>query len=383
MADPIYLDYNATAPVDPAVVAAMRPYLEKRFGNASSAHEYGYEAREGVEASRSNVASLIGASADDIIFTGGGSETNNLAIKGAVFACLDKRPHIISSVVEHPAVLNTLHYLHRRFGVESTLVPVDQSGTVSPDAIREALRPETVLVTIMHANNEVGTIQPLARIGEITHAAGVLFHVDAAQSVGKLPVDVTELGIDLLTIAAHKLYGPKGVGALYLRSGVQIDPLIHGSSQEHGMRAGTENVAGIVGLGVAAGIATHDIREEETRLRSLRDRLHRLLGEGVRGTELNGHPVDRLPNTLNISLPHAVGQAVLVYAPEVAASTGSACHSAAVEPSPVLLAMGLSRERALGALRLSLGRWSTEEEMDRASEALVTAYEAVALIPAS
>jgi len=367
MERPIYLDYNATTPVDPAVVEAMVPYLFERFGNASSAHAYGYEAREAMERARAQVADLIGARRGEIVFSGGGSETDNLAIQGVIFANLERRPHVVSTTVEHPAVLNTLQYLKRRFGVESTLLDVDEDGLIAPEQLARAIRPETVLVTVMHANNETGTIQPIAQLATIAQDAGVCFHVDAAQSVGKLEVDVNALGVDMLTIAAHKLYGPKGIGALYLRQGMSLDPLVHGSQQEHGLRAGTENVASMVGMGMACGIAKAKIRTEGPRLIALRDKLQTLLEERISGTVLNGHLTQRLPNTLNISLPDAVGQTVLAYAPGVAASTGSACHSGHTEPSPVLMAMGLTRDRALGALRLSLGRWTTPGEIERAA----------------
>lgn len=378
MQDPVYLDYNATTPIDSAVVDAMLPFLRQHFGNASSAHAYGAQANRALAAARGQVASLIGAHPDEIIFTGGGSETDNLAIKGVVFAALDRQPHVVSCTVEHPAVLATLRYLERRFGVRVTLVPADETGLVDPTAIESALRPETVLVTIMHANNEVGTVEPIEEIGAITRERGIALHVDAAQSAGKIPIDVDRLGVDLLAIAGHKLYGPKGIGALYVRRGTRLDPLIHGSGQELGMRAGTENVAAIVGLGRAAEIAVPEIEHEATRLTALRDTLHRRLQEGIRGVLLNGHPVRRLPNTLNVSLPGAPGYAVLGMCAGVAASTGSACHSGSSEPSPVLRALGLSDERAAGAIRLSLGRWSSEAEIDRAAAELIGAYTLVA-----
>lgn len=371
----VYLDYNATTPIDPRVVDAMLPYLYEHFGNASSAHEYGYEAHRAVEDARSRTASLIGARPEEIVFTGGGSETDNLAIKGVVFANLDQSPHVITTSVEHPAVLNTLRYLQGRFGVDFTTLPVDEYGLLDPDAFRDALRPATVLATIMHANNEVGTVQPIAEIASIARDNGVLLHIDAAQSAGKIPIDVNELGVDLLTIAGHKVYGPKGIGALYVRRGTILDPLVHGSGQERGLRAGTENVASIVGLGMACELASGELNGPH-HLLELRDLLHRLLDERIPGTLVNGHPTQRLPNTLNVSLPGALGQAVLAYAPGVAASTGSACHSGASDPSPVLTAMGLPAERALGALRLSLGRWSTEDEMRRAADLLQQGYAA-------
>lgn len=370
---PIYLDYNATSPVDPLVVEAMLPYLSERFGNASSAHEYGYEAQAAVHAARIQAAGLIGATPDEIVFTGGGSETDNLAIKGVVFAHLDRSPHVVTTSVEHPAVLNTLRYLQQRFGVRFTVLPVDEVGLLDPGVLRNALQPTTVLVTIMHANNEVGTIQPIARLSEVTREHGVALHIDAAQSTGKIPMDVNELGIDLLTIAGHKLYGPKGIGALYVRHGTRLDPLIHGSGQESGLRAGTENVASIVGLGRACELAAVELNRAH-RVTELRDLLHDLLAVRVPGLTLNGHPTERLPNTVNVSFPNVLGQAVLAYTPGVAASTGSACHSGATEPSPVLTAMGLPADRALGAVRLSLGRWSTREEIEQAADLLAAGY---------
>lgn len=370
---PIYLDYNATTPVDPRVAEAMIPFLGERFGNASSAHMYGYEAHQAMERARTQVARLIGASPDEVVFTGGGSESDNLAIKGAVFAKIAENPHVVASCTEHSAILNTLSYLARRFGVDVTLVPVDEFGLVSPETVRGAIRPNTVVVSVMHANNETGTIQPVAEISQIARDAGALFHTDAAQSAGKISVSVEDIGADLLTLAGHKIYAPKGIGVLYVRRGVAIDSLVHGSGQEHGLRAGTENVASVVAMGAAAEIAHEDLPEAEPRLRSLRDMLQRLLFERLPRLLLNGHPTNRLPNTLNVSVPDAPGQALLGMAPEVAASTGSACHSGSAAPSGVLMMMGLGAERALGAMRLSVGRWSTMEEMDRAAQALATA----------
>jgi cysteine desulfurase len=371
---PIYLDYNATTPVDPRVVDAMLPYLAENFGNASSAHRYGYEARQAVEDARERVARLVGASPDEIIFTGGGSESDNLALKGTVLARLVPRPHVVASTIEHPAILNVLQYLRFRFGVDVTLVPVDEYGLVSVEAVQAAIRPQTVLLTIMFANNEVGTIQPIDSLGRLARESGILFHVDGAQAVGKVPIDVRQVPIDLLTIAGHKLHAPKGVGALFVRRGVSLDPVIHGGSQERGLRAGTENVASVVAIGVAAQLAREDMAVEEERLRELRDTLHDRLQRSVPGLALNGHPERRLPNTLNVSFPGVIGQAVLDLTPEVAASTGSACHSGATEPSSVLVSMGLPLERALGAVRLSLGRWTTEDDVHRAARSLAAGY---------
>lgn len=382
MDKPIYLDYNATTPIDRRVLDALLPFLGEEFGNPSSAHPYGRRAHAAVEVARSQVAGLVGARADEIIFTGGGSETDNLAIKGALFANLADLPHVVATTIEHPAVLNTLAYLRHRFGIESTLASPDASGIVSPEAIRKAARSETRLITVMHANNETGTIQPIAEIAQVARDVGAFLHVDAAQSAGKVPIDVIRMGIDLLTIAGHKLYAPKGIGALYARRGVALDPLIHGSSQEGGRRAGTENVHGMVALGTACAIAQNDLGEAE-RVAALRDRLEGQLARAVPGLAINGDRVHRLPNTSNISFPGVPGAAVLAYAPEVAASTGSACHSGDASPSPVLTAMGLSADRALGAVRLSLGRMTTELEVDQAAAALVAAYYSAAGIPAS
>ncbi|HZU05829.1 MAG TPA: cysteine desulfurase family protein [Chloroflexota bacterium] len=367
----IYLDYNATTPLDPAVLAAMRPYLETHFGNPSSSHVYGATARAGVETARAQVAALLGCAPDEVVFTGGGSESDNLALLGVALAHRDRGDHIVTTQIEHPAVLETCRYLERRFGFRVTYLPVDGQGQVDPAAVEAALTPRTLLVSVMHANNETGVLQPVAAIAALARRHGVLVHTDAAQSVGKVPVDVAELGVDLLTVAGHKLYAPKGVGALYVRRGTVLDPLIHGAGHEGGRRAGTENVAGIVGLGAACAVARERLAVDLPRLTALRDRLGAALLAA--GWVLNGHPTARLPNTLNVSLEGAEGEEVLRRAPSVAASTGAACHSGQLEPSAVLLAMGLSRARALGAVRLSLGRWTTEAEVDRAAEALVAA----------
>ncbi|HLJ68902.1 MAG TPA: cysteine desulfurase family protein [Chloroflexota bacterium] len=370
----VYLDYNATTPVDPSVVSAMLPYLAERFGNASSAHGYGYEAHDAMERARGQVAALIGAASDEIVFTGGGSESDNLALKGVVFSRLEERPHVVSTRIEHPAVLNTLAYLQQRFGVEVTLLPVDERGVVLSGSLKEALRPNTVLVSVMHANNETGTLQDIAAIGAVTRERGILFHVDAAQSAGKVPVDVAASGVDLLTLAGHKLYAPKGIGVLFVRRGVSLDPLIHGSSQERGRRAGTENVAAMVALGAACDLARDRLPQEGPRLARLRDRLHQHLLDQITGLHLNGHPKHRLPNTLNVSFPGVTGQAVLAATPAVAASTGAACHSGETSPSATLIAMGLPPDRAAGAVRLSIGRWTSEADIERAAGALTAGY---------
>jgi cysteine desulfurase len=385
MIRPIYLDYNATTPVAPEVIAAMTPYFGERYGNPSSAHAYGYEAHEALEAARTHVAALLHCQPDEVVFTGGGSESNNLAIKGAVLRRFPQSVHVITSAVEHPSVQNTCRYLAARFGTRITEVPVDRWGMVNPDDVVAALTPDTVLVSIMLANNEVGTLQPIGEIARRVHerAPTVLVHSDAAQAVGKIPVDVSELAVDLLTVAAHKLYGPKGVGALFVRRGVELDSLVHGAGHEAGRRAGTENVAGIVGLGMAARLAFAALPTELDRIRALRDRLQDGLCAAIPNARVHGHPTLRLPNTLNIAFPGTVGGAVLMATPGVAASTGSACHSATPEPSAVLLAMGVPPAIAVSAIRLSLGRYTTEAEIEAAIAELAAAAQTLSLEPAS
>jgi len=373
---PIYLDYNATTPIDPEVLKAMDPYLREHFGNPSSTHQYGRSSKEAVEKARQQVSELISARPEEVIFTSGGSESDNHAILGVAFANSKKGKHIITSRVEHPAVIETCKYLQDRLGFDVTYLPVDGYGFVSPEDVESAIRKDTILITIMHANNEVGTIEPIEEIGEIARRRRVLFHTDAAQSCGKIEVDVNKLNVDLLTVAGHKIYAPKGVGALYIREGTSIDSFVHGAGQEMGRRAGTENVPYMVGLGTACEIARKALPASAKRLRVLRDKLHASILEGV-GRErvrLNGHPENRLPNTLNISLGGIVGEQFLSEIPKIAASTGSACHSGSFEPSEVLLQMGLSKKEALGALRLSLGRWTNNEEIETASKLIVEHY---------
>jgi cysteine desulfurase len=377
---PIYLDYNATTPLDPAVVEAMLPYLREQFGNPSSTHAYGKAAHSAVEMARQQVAGLLGAAPDEIVFTGGGSEASNQAIKGAVFAKLQgffgrwaRGAHVILSAFEHPATAQPCEFL-KRLGCRVTVVPVDAQGCVDPDAVRKAIDRQTTLVSIMHSNNEVGTLQPIKEIGAITRQRGVLLHTDAAQSLGKVAVDVNELGVDLLTVAGHKLYAPKGVGALFVRRGVKLESLIHGAGHEGGRRAGTENVPYLVALGKACGIAKESLPAATQRLRQLRERLWDRLREGLGArVVLNGHPERRLPNTLNASFVGHVGSELLERVPEVAASTGSACHEGKVTQSPVLCAMGVPPHVGRGTLRLTVGRFTTEEQIDRAAEALVRA----------
>ncbi len=364
---PIYLDYNATTPVDPAVVEAMLPYLSHHFGNPSSTHRYGQAAHQAVDTARTQVAQLLGCAPAEIIFTGGGSESDNLAIRGVALAQRTRGDHIITQVTEHPAVLKTCRALTQLHGFRVTYLPVDGSGCVNPVDVAATIDEKTVLITIMHANNETGTLQPIAEIARIARQHGVLMHTDAAQSVGKIPTQVAELGVDLLTIAGHKLYAPKGIGALYVRHGMQLEPVIYGGGQEAGLRAGTEQVASIVALGTACMLAQQQLAESLPRLQRLRDQLHKQLEQRLaRALSVNGHPTKRLPNTLNISVEGVIGEEVLAATPEIASSTGSACHEGSTEPSAVLTAMGLSRARALGALRLTLGRWSTEEEIAQA-----------------
>jgi cysteine desulfurase len=373
---PIYLDYNATTPIDPVVVEAMLPYLSKHFGNPSSSHSYGQVANKAVDAARAQVAQLLGCTAKEITFTGGGSESDNLAIRGIALAYQNKGNHIITQITEHPAVLQTCHALERLHGFRVTYLPVDKSGRVSIEEVEAAIDNKTVLITIMYANNETGTLQPIEEIAKIARKHGVLLHTDAAQSVGKIPVRVEELGVDLLTVAGHKLYAPKGVGVLYGRQDLNLEPVIYGGGQESGRRAGTESVAHIVALGTACLLAQDHISENQIRLSSMRDKLQRLIEQYAPGhVHLNGHVTERLPNTLNISVDGVNGEEVLAITPEIASSTGSACHEGSTDPSPVLMAMGFSRERALGAMRLTLGRWSTEEEIARAARLLAKSIE--------
>ncbi len=375
---PIYLDYNATTPVDPAVVETMLPYLSLHFGNPSSSHRYGHRAHEAIDSARLQVANLLGCAPDEIIFTSGGSESDTLAIRGIALARKEQGNNIITQVTEHPAVLNTCRALERLHGFRVTYLPVDEYGRVNVADVEAAAGDSTVLITIMHANNETGTLQPLREIAEIAHRHGALLHSDAAQSAGKIPTLVNDLGVDLLTIAGHKLYAPKGIGALYVRRGLQLEPVIYGGGQESGRRAGTENVAYIVASGTACALAHEQLPESLSRLRHLRDDLQRHLEQELPGRiHLNGHESQRLPNTLNVSVEGVIGEEVLAALPEIASSTGSACHEGNTDPSPVLMAMGRQREAALGALRLTLGRWSTEEEVEQAARLLARSIDAL------
>jgi cysteine desulfurase len=368
----IYLDNNATTPLASEVISAVDRCLRETFGNPSSSHSYGAKARTAVEKARRQVADLIGASPDEIVFTSGGTEADNLAIFGT--ARRFRSGHIVTSCIEHPAVLKPLKYLeHHGFSV--TYVPVDKYGIISADSLVQHLRKNTILITIMHSNNETGAIQPIAEIGKIANDRGIIFHSDAAQSVGKVPVSVKKLGTDLLTIVSHKFYGPKGVGALYKRKDLALEPILCGASHEKGLRPGTENVCSIAGLGKAAEIAKKELTGRVQNMKYLSKMLYDELRRQIPGIKLNGHPSKRLPNTLNISFPDILGSALLEkLKDEIAASTGSACHEGRHTPSPVLKAMGLSDERALSAIRLSLGRDTTERQIKIAVKAIVRAY---------
>jgi len=363
---PIYLDYNATTPLDPQVRQAMLPYLGDNFGNPSSTHPYGTTARKAVEKARQQVAELLGCKPYEIVFTGGGSEANNLAIKGVALAYGEKGNHIVTSAIEHPAVLEVCRYLEAR-GFRVTYLEVDEHGLVDPQDVAKAITPDTILVTIMHANNEVGTIQPIAEIASITRQRGVLLHSDCAQTVGKIPVNVEELGVDLASIAAHKFYGPKGIGALYVRSGVDLVPIIHGASQEMGLRAGTENVPAIVGLGEACRIVSENLEKHSEHMRSMRERLRQGLSR-LDGIRFHGHPEKCLPNTLSVGFRGLEANTILAELTTVAASPGAACHSEGEDISHVLQAMKVPREFAIGTIRFSVGRHTTPQEIDKAIE---------------
>ena len=364
----VYLDYNASTPIDPAVAAAMRPFLADQYGNPSSGHWAATTAKTALETARSQVAALLGCQDDEVVFTSGGSEANNLALKGAFFARRDKGDHIVTTRIEHPAIIEPCRFVER-LGARVTYLPIDGTGRVDPGDLRRAITPRTILVSIMHANNEVGTIQPIAECARIAHEHGVPFHTDAAQSAGKIATGVNELGVDLLSIAGHKAYAPKGVGALFVRRGVRLEPLIHGAGHEGGRRAGTESALLAVGLGRASELA-RDLTPMD-RVRTLRDRFWQMLSDqfGNR-VALNGHPTHRLPNTLNVSFVGRIGTEILERLNGVAASTGSACHAGRIELSPVLDAMGVVPEVGIGAVRFSLGRATTRDEIDVVIERL-------------
>jgi len=373
MATPIYLDYNGTTPHAPEVISAMRPFLENAFGNPSSNHWYGIRPKRAVEQARRQVAALLGCAPAEVVFTSGGTESNNHAIRGAAANLSGRGRHIITSTVEHPAVLAVCRYLETQ-GFSVTLVPVDSEGLVHPAEVAAAIRPDTILISLMHANNEVGTVQPLAEVAALARPRGILVHTDAAQSLGKIPVDVAALGVDLLSLAGHKLYAPKGVGALYIRRGVSLEKFCHGAGQENGLRAGTENVLEIVGLGQACEIAARDLDANQAHMQTLRDRLEARFFEMLGDIRRNGHPVKRLPNTLSVSFKGLEANRILEeIGLEVAASAGAACHADTVALSHVLEAMALPLEWAKGTLRFSLGRMTTAAEIDRAAAVVIAA----------
>jgi len=363
----IYLDYNATTPIDKRVADAMRPFLDEYFGNPSSVHEYGIKTKLAVEKARQQIAGLLNCEPSEIIFTSGGTESNNFAIKGAALANRDKGNHIITSTVEHPAVFEVCHYLERN-GFEVTYVNVDEYGIVKLDELEAAIRPETILITVMHANNEVGSIQPIPEIARLAKKHNIIFHSDAAQSVGKIPVDVQEMGVDLLSVAGHKLYAPKGIGALFIRHGVKLEKLIHGADHEQNLRAGTENVLEIVGLGKAAEIAAGDLEKNREHYQKTRDYLHELLKEALPDIRLNGHPEKRLPNTLSISFPKVEANTLISRLEGVAASAGAACHAESIDVSAVLEAMLVPLDYAMGTIRFSTGRGTTMQDIKLAAE---------------
>jgi cysteine desulfurase len=368
----IYLDFNATTPIAKEVAEAMMPYIVKNFGNPSSAHPMGRSAKEALEKARDQISRMLGCESNEIIFTSGGTESNNMVLKSVAWSLRKKGGHLITTQIEHPAILNTAHFLMEG-GYDVTFLPVDTYGSLNPDEVKKALRKDTILITVMHANNETGTIQPLTEISSIAREHGVLFHTDAAQSVGKIETKVHDLGVDFLTIAGHKIYAPKGVGALYIKKGVKIEPFMHGGGQEMGLRSGTENVILNVGLGKACELIMDNLHADMPRLRRLRDSLYDQIKAEIPEVVLNGHPEHRLPNTLYLSFPGMIGEEILKQIPELCASTGSACHDQSVKLSHVLEAMGIKEEVGMGSIRLSLGRPTTQAEVNHAAQLLIKA----------
>jgi cysteine desulfurase len=371
---PIYLDNNSTTPLDPRVLEAMMPFLTEKFGNAASrSHAYGWETEEAVENARASIAKLIGANPKEVVFTSGATESINIALKGAAEMYAEKGNHIITAATEHKATLDSAKYLEKQ-GCTVTYLPVDKFGAVTAEQVKAAITDKTILISLMHANNEVGTIHPIEEIGKVAKAAGVLFHVDAAQTAGKIAIDVEKMGIDILSISAHKMYGPKGVGGLYVRRTnprVRLSPVVHGGGHERGFRSGTLNVPGIVGFGAAAEICLNEMETEAARVSALRDRLKNNLFSQLDEIFLNGDPLKRLPNNLNISFAFVEGEAMMMGLNEVAVSSGSACTSASLEPSYVLKAMGIGEELAHTSIRFGLGRFTTQEEIDFVTEKVV------------
>ena len=374
----IYMDHSATTPVAPEVLEAMLPYFGEKFGNASSLHSFGLEAKEALEESRTKVAALMGAQPEEIIFTSGGTESDNLALKGIGYRSKEKGKgnHIITTSIEHPAILETCRKLETQ-GFEVTYLPVTKDGLVDPGTVESAIKKETVLISVMHANNEIGTIQPLKEIGEIAAQKDVFFHTDAVQTAGKIPIDVNDMGLDLLSISAHKLYGPKGVGALYVRKGTRLDSIVQGGGHERGLRSGTENVAGIVGMARAADLASQDMASEAKRLTDLRDKLAKMVLDSVKDAWINGTMEKRLPGNLNFGFRYVEGESLLLFLDSkgIAVSTGSACSSKKLEPSHVLLSLGLKPEECHGSLRITMGRSNTEEDVDYVARSITEAVE--------
>ncbi len=367
---PVYLDYNATTPIAKEVADAMKPFLYEHFGNPSSGHEFGLKTKLAIEEARLQMADLLNCDFSEIIFTSGGTESNNYAIKGIALTNQDKGNHIITTSIEHPAVIEVCKYLER-LGFETTYLPVDTDGMVNPEDIRDVVRPETILITVMHANNEVGTIQPVAEISEIAKEKEIHFHTDAAQSIGKVKTDVQELGVDLMSVAGHKLYAPKGIGAIYIRKGVELEKLIHGADHEGNHRAGTENVLEIVGLGKACEIAKKNLLGNQAHYQKTRDYLYKLLLEALPDIRLNGHPEKRLPNTLSISFPDVEANMIIAKLKGVAASAGAACHADGVKVSAVLDAMKVPIEYAMGTIRFSTGRETNVKDIERAAKEII------------
>lgn len=365
----IYLDYNATTPIDDEVAHAMRPYLDEYFGNPSSMHPQGVTAKNAVENARRQVAEILNCKPEEIVFTSGGTEANNFALKGVAFANRDRGNHIITTSIEHPAVTEVCKYLER-YGFSTSYIPVDTTGLVDPEELKRAITPNTILITVMHANNEVGTIQPIDEISHIAREHGIIFHTDAAQSVGKISTDINDLGVDLLSIAGHKLYAPKGVGALFIREGIILEKFMHGAGHERNLRAGTENVLEIVGLGKACEAAKRDLERNMSRMKTMRDRLFKGLKVRIKDIRLNGNPDSRLPNTLSVGFGSMDASTLLndLIISNISASAGSACHAGATTISHVLAAMDVPLEYARGTLRLSVGKMTTAEEIDQAVE---------------
>jgi len=367
----IYFDHNATAPTHPDVLKAIAPFYKDAYGNASSLHAKGREARDAVDQARQTIGDFLGTEPEDILFTASGTEADNMAVKGIAWTNRDNKRHIITTSIEHKAILASCKQLEIE-GFEVTYLPVDKHGLVSPDMLKKAIKKDTCLVSIMHANNEIGTIQPIKELAAIAKAAGVVFHTDAVQTFGKLPIDVEQVGADLLSVSSHKIYGPKGIGALYVRKGIKMIPLVHGGHHERKLRAGTENVAGIVGFGKAVQLAEQDTKAKADKLTALRDKLHKGITEAIKDVYLNGHPTQRLPNTINLSFKFIEGESIMLNLDlkGICVSTGSACTSGTLDPSHVLTAMGIPVDIAQGSIRFSLGNDNTEDEIDYCLEVL-------------